>query len=236
MLLFLATGLHAQEQSEIDPGAVALLDKMSAVIGDLESCSFELFLSKDEEHHQYGMLTRHSRHKVYLKGPDKIQVQSWRYNDDRAMWYNGAYLWYYSLRQNNYSRLPMQGNIISVFDSLHFNYGIDFPAADIFYPAFTDDVLESFKQIHIIGEAHIDGSPCFHILASNEDTRLEIWIAQDAFNLPLKFSIVQTKDGVMERYEARFKDWSVNPVLPDSMFEFKVPPNSRSIDMIPKNR
>ena len=235
--LSLAIGVSSAqpaESSRVDGAAIALLDRMSMLIGDLESCSFNLRLEQDTEDPEYGMITRHSSHTVYLKGPDKMHVNSNRHNGRRSLWYDGNKLWYYSFRENNYSGLSIQGDLISVFDSLHFKYGVDVPAADIFYPAFTDDILEAFDEVKLVGYSEIDGVECFHILAHGKSKMLQIWLENDAFFLPVKYVITSLENDDVRHYEATFEDWSINPQLPDSMFIFNPPAGSNRIMMISK--
>ncbi len=226
---------RAQDESIAEPAAVSLLDKMSGVIGDLESCSFKVESSQYTFEFEFGQLTRHANHVVYFKGPDKMQVYSQKHDGQRAMWYNGEEIAYYSFRQNNYSILPFSGSLIAMFDSLHFNYNIDFPAADIFYPAFTDDVLESFSKLHLVGITEVDGLSCYHILAQKPGMVMELWLANDAFHLPVRLSITEQTDEKHSRYTLHFKDWQLNPLLPNSMFNFNIPPQARKITMVPKN-
>ena len=86
----------------------------------------------------------------------------------------------------------------------------------------------------MVGQTVVDGQECFHIVARKEDMQLEIWIHNDALYLPVKYSISVMKAGGHESYVALFKDWVINPNLPDSMFEFSPPRQARKITMIPK--
>lgn len=238
MILLAGFSLSAQEvtTAQADPGAVALLDKMAASIGDLESCSFTVHTTQDDYVHDYGLITRHASHKVYFKGPDKMQVSSEQYNGKKGIWYNGDGLWYYSFTQNNYSLLPIQGNLIEVFDTLQMNYGVELPAADIFYPAFTDDVLQAFAECRFVGEVMVEGVECYQIIARKEGMLLQIWLRNDPFFLPVKYSITQEAPHGEVRYTAVFQDWLLNPQLPESMFDFQPPASAREITMIPKKQ
>jgi len=148
---------------EQDPGAIYLLDRMSSVIGELNSCTFDVQISRDEYDQNLNLITKHFSHSVLLEEPDKMVVQSTGQGLNRSLWYDGEEFVFYSLKQNNYSSIPKEGNIIDAIDYLNSNYGIEFPAADLLYPSFTDDLMDEFNTIHFLGKVSISGSEYFHI-------------------------------------------------------------------------
>ena len=237
VLILTAFSLSAQERDSnlVDPSAIALLDRMSILIGELEAASFELNTSQDIQHGEYGMITRHGTHKVYLKGPDKMQVTSKVSGKTTSIWSAGQGIWYYVFDENNYSFLPLEGNLIEVFDGLYFQYGVEMPAADIFYPAFTDDILQAYDELRLVGMTEIDGKKCFQILARSEHEVMQIWLRNDAFFLPVKMMIRSQENEQVRIYEAEFEQWSINPQLPDSMFIFNPPANASKILMLSKD-
>ncbi|WP_417602324.1 DUF2092 domain-containing protein [Owenweeksia hongkongensis] len=237
--LFMAIGLSATmamaQARQVDPVAVSIMDRMASVIGNLQSCSFSLSASNDINDYPYGMTTHFTESEVQMLGPDKMLIHSRGDDHHKGFWYNGDKIVYYSYAENNYAVMDAPGNILSAIDSVHHTYGIDFPAADFFYPTFTDDILVHFDEVQYIGEKKLNDKECFHIKASNKDMVVQFWIADDAFNLPMRFSIVYLNEEGSPRYEATFKDWKMNPVLPEAIFEFAAPPGARQIAIAVKS-
>lgn len=211
-----------------DERAVEHLDNLSETIGNLNSCSYTL-VTKVSEGSESELSNEHD---VYMRGPDKMHIHTNGTKGRKGFWYDGSSFAYFSYNKNTYDVVGAPGNIITAIDELHHKYGIDFPAADFFYPYFTDDILDNFNEVLFLGHENIDNVDCFVIKASNEDNVLKIWIEKDS-NLPHKMSIVQTNDSD-NSYEAVFSNWRINPKLPDVLFEFKPPANSKREKLQPK--
>jgi hypothetical protein len=230
----LSSGLNAQG-TKIDSTAVLLLDRMSSVIGDLGSCSFKLNTSYDTLDPDYGLIKHFSTNEVHMVGPDKMLVILTGTKGHRQFWYNGSQLSYYSYDENNYAVLDAPPTILQTIDSVNKNFGVEFPAADFFYPTFTDDLIRNSEQIAFLGRSQIMGKNCFHVLANGTEINIQIWISDDAFNLPLRYVIVYRNVKGNPQYEATFSDWEINPDLPTEMFNFLPPPGAAKIRMISKS-
>ena len=226
-------GLISQDQ-DVDPVAVQILDRMSDVIGELTSCSFRLSTEVDQTDYQHGMVKVFDFHEVHFVGPDKMLINSRGKSGHRGFWYNGSTVTYYSYDENNFGIIDAPGDIVSTMDSINLTYGIEFPAADFFYPTFTDDILDNFDKVKYLGNRWVEGKVCFHILADSEETSVQIWVADDAFNLPVKLVIMYKDEQPASQYQATFSRWEVNPDLPSTIFEFTPPHQANQVTMVPK--
>lgn len=227
LILFFVGFTVLAQKKKVDQTAVTLMDRMSTVIGELQSCSYTLSTATDKEKYPYGVITEMGSNRVQMAGPDKMLIHARQGEHHKGYWYNGDSLTYYSFDENNYVKIPTPGNIISTIDSLKETYHIDFPAADFFYPTFTDDVLDHFEDVRYVGEEEIDNKECFHIKAENDTLLVQLWITDDAYNLPLRFSIFNKQESL--NYIGTFSDWELNPVLPDAIFDFTPPSGARLI-------
>ena len=226
-------GLVGQDQ-DIDPAAVQILDRMSDVIGELNSCSFRLATEVDEENYPYGMIKEFDYHEVHFAGPDKMLINSRGHNGHRGYWYQGSTLTYYSYNENNYGIIDAPADIITAIDSINGTYDIEFPAADFFYPTFTDDILDNFNKVKFLGTRWLEGKVCFHLLADSEESTVQIWIADDAMNLPVKMVILYKDQQPAAQYQVTFSNWEINPDLPPSIFNFTPPKMASQVTMVPK--
>jgi len=138
----------------------------------------------------------------------------------------------YDFEEKNYGMVPAPNNIIATIDSIHEHFGFDFPAADFLYPAFTDDLLESCDRIAFNGRAEINGHECFQVIAKNATTTSQIWISNDAFNLPVRYVITYDSKPGHPQYDCTFTDWQVNPDLPNAMFNFVPPPGTHEVRLM----
>jgi hypothetical protein len=232
--LFVLLTVRAQEP-RVDTLAVMIIDRMASVIGDLNSCSFILTTATDIKDPDYGLIKQNEVSDVYLEGPDKMHVSFLGDKGHHGFWYNGQLIVAYSFDENNYTVIETPGNIIDMIDMINKEYAIEVPAADFFYPTFTDDILAFFDDVIFMGKRKLNGKDCWLILASNKEISAQIWFAADSFTLPQKFVIVYKNDG-NRQYEATFSNWQLNPEFPPSIFEFLPPPGARQVSILPRTK
>lgn len=212
------------DENQYDTRAVELLDLMSETIGELESASYTL----DAEAIMADGTVRYKQSDVYMRGYDKMYTHSTGTKGDQGTWYNGSTLAYYSFNKNTYAVIDAPDNIIKTIDFVHDKYGYNFPAADFFYPSFTDDILEEFDHVLFLGDVMLDGRESSSIVANNKQMTLQIWFDKTS-HLPLKFLLDPVSTDT-EFYQASFSNFRANPELPDLMFEFKPPINSEKTE------
>ncbi len=229
-------------ESDVDTVALVILDRMSSIIGDLESCSFSVEIAEDTPDNTFfvpedslGLIKQFTSSEVYMVGPDKLLVNSNGDNGHRGFWYNGSELAFYSYDYQYYALLDGEANILDMIYQVSEHYDVDFPAADFFNPYFTDDLLEQSQKLKYLGTSMIDGTRCFHIISSNSERNVQIWITDDALALPKKMVIVSYTEDYYPQYEITFDEWELNPSLPASLFDFVPPPNAVMITMVPKS-
>ena len=232
IILLLSLQLNAQE-TKVDPVAVQLLDHMSDVIGELKSCAYELSTSQDINDPDFGLIKSFADSKVIMVGPDKMLIKVNGNKGNKGFWYNGTSVTYYSYTENNYAKIDAPDDIIATIDTVSIKYDLEIPAADFFYPSFTDDVLESFDTVKFLGIKMIGNEPCFHLKSTNNEMEVQYWISNDSYNLPKKYLIIY-KDKKNMQYEGTFSNWELNPDIPDAVFEFTPPPKAREIQILAK--
>ena len=235
LLLGAAASSDAQKQAA-DPVAITILNRMADNLGALHSCSFRLEASHDVVDPNIGvMIKRHDSYQVYLVGPDKMLVNATGDDGRRGFWYDGKVAYAYSYAENNYGRMSVPPNLIDMIDRVHDDYGIDFPAADLLYPTFVDDLVAQSHKVIFRKTVKVGGQDCFHVVAKGAEQDIELWIANDGANLPVKFLFrTRGKDGTTE-YEGTFAEFRMNPELPAPMFSFTPPPGAREVRMMARN-
>ena len=223
----------SQDQKDIDPVAISLIDKMGRVIGSLETCSFDLATVHDETNED-GLLERtFENHQVYFRGPDRMAVRSRGDEGNKGYWYNGSMLTWYSYDENNYITLQVPETIIKTIDSVNATFGFRFPAADLFYPSFGDDIMEEFDSVKFVGIKKMGEADYFHIIAENNTYNFQLWIENGAYYLPKKYLVIG-KGTVPLIEEGTFDNWMTNTNMPDEIFEFTPPKNAELISIMPK--
>ena len=238
IVFLVLTALNTQAQkAKYDTVATIILDRMSDIIGELTSCSFKLNASYDTPDKGFGLIKRFNEHEVYMAGPNKMLVNTRGEKGHRGYWYNGIQLVYFNYTENNYGAIDAPPTIMETIEKINHDYGIEFPAADFFYPSFTDDLIATSEKISFLGTCDVNGINCFHIAVHSKDMDMQIWIANDATTLPVKYVIVynNSKDYVGQ-FAGEFSNWNLNQNLPDAIFEFTAPPDASRLTIISKIR
>jgi hypothetical protein len=238
-LTFLLAGrLDAQTKSQararrIDTVAVSILDRMSAVIGQLSSCGVTIKSNYDVTSKELGLIKHSDEQQLFLHGPDKLLVKSDGDRGSRDFYFDGKKLSYYSLDKNQYGQIDASMSLVEMIDTVNKLYGIEFPAADFLYPSFVDDILMESKELVYLGLTKVDGKECYHIAGRADDKTFQFWISDDAYSLPVKMVIVYTNQEMRPQYEAVLTDWQVNPTLPDAIFDFTIPHKATRVKLVP---
>ena len=222
---FLLVSCTSKDKEEYDTRAIESLDLMSQTIGELSACSYTLNeYSVKEDGTEIS-----TEHDVYMRGPNKMYVHSVGTKGDKSYWYDGENLSFFSFDKNVYATVEAPDDILQTIDYINDKYGIDFPAADFFYPDLTDDILDNFDRVLFVGDDLVDGIESTSIFASNDTDAVQIWIDK-ASNLPLKL-VIESKVNAAEYYEVTFSNFRSNPDLPDLLFEFQPPHNSERTEL-----
>lgn len=225
----------SQQEKNIDSTAVFILDKMSNVISNLNAVTFEVFNSNDKLDASKNIVKQYSTSVVSFSGPDKLLSRTeGGVKGKMGFWYDGSYMTYYNYDENNYVTLEAPPTTIEMISQMHDNYNFRFPAADFFYPDFTDDMIENFDSIQFLGKTTIDNEECYHIMAINKDLNVQIWVSNKTYLLPKHFVIVYKNKGNLQ-YESTFSNWSLNPDIPDTVFSFLTPPTAKLISILKKS-
>jgi len=222
---FFLLSCTSKDKEEYDTRAIASLDEMSQIIGDLSATSYtlnEFSINADGSDN----ITQHD---VYMRGPNKMHIHSVGSKGDRSYWYNGESLSFYSFDKNLYATVEAPDDILQTIDFINDKYGIDFPATDFFYPDFTDDILNELDYVLFVGDELVDGIESTSVFASNDTNAVQIWLNKTS-HLPLKL-VIESKVNAPEYYEITFTNFRSNPDLPDLMFEFKPPVGSESTEL-----
>lgn len=237
VFLGLFIGLNSFAQAKkVDTLAVSVLDRMSDVIGELSSVSFTLKTKNDELNLDLGLISHFTTNQVYFSGPSQMMIRSNGDKGNRGYWYNGKEMVYYSFNENNYAIIETPETTIETIDEVNDKYGVEFPAAEFFYPTFTDDILSNFDELKFVGLKQIEGKECFYIIAKNKEMIVQLWIENTAMTLPYKMIIMYKDSKESKQYEATFSDWNINPFLPEVIFNFQPPPGAKEVLIKPRKQ
>ena len=79
---------------------------------------------------------------------------------------------------------------------------------------FTDDLIESSDVVSFLGKAFVDGKDCYHIATKSKDMSVQIWIADDAYFLPVRYAITHYRGTNSSQFEGSFSNFLISHEKP----------------------
>ncbi len=229
-VLFL-TSCNCEKPKYLEEEAISAFDEMSTTIGEMNSCSYTITIKALKPDAEFRDVT----HDVYFKGPDKMYIYSSSEDMSRGYWYNGNQFAYYNFLNATFDTLAAPGNILETIEAIHDKYGIYFPAADFFYPTFTDDMIDNFDSILYLNDEKLKQRTIIDIAGLNAKKEVYFTLEKDKIGiLPIGLSIYEKSEGVNLAYEANISNWRYNPNLLDRLFNFKPRESDTRVKLEPK--
>lgn len=235
ILLIAVFSINERAYSQFDSTAIAIINKMSGTISNMNSCSFKLETDYDVFDYDLGNIKHTENSEVYMKGSNKFMVDKKGDKGHKEVLYDGWNLVFYSFNNNQYAIEPAPSTSMETIEEFSKKYGIEFPGADVFYPNLSEDITSAAKTLKNLGLTKIDNRDCYHLAWKTDKMSIQLWIANDANSLPVKMSIVYLNQQSNPQYSAIFKDWQINPDLTNSMFDFTIPPKAIKVNFKPTN-
>ncbi len=225
------------QKSRIDSMAVYLLQRSSINLQYLDACSFTSQVTYDVWTEDLGLVKHSYTDDVSIQFPDKMAVRSEGDKGRKQMVYDGKKFCIYSYNNNTYVQIDAPASVIEMIYMVSSYYGIEFSAADFFYPTFVDDILATSGHLYYLGLTQIDNKWCHHIAGTDmSGSNFQFWISDDQHFLPIKMVIVYGKEKGSPQYEAVYKNWVLNPVLSFTLFEFTPPPQASITKLTPLSK
>lgn len=167
-----------------------------------------------------------------LKRPNKLKAARVGELIDQHMFYNGKTFTLFNPSAGIYATEAMPANLDTMLDKVRDDFDIIAPASDLIYTNAFDRLTKTATSGYIVGNTMIDGKPSTHLAFRTPGTDWQIWIADGAKPLPLKFVVTSVDVVGSPQFEVRLSNWNLAPNLADSVFEFKAPAGSQEIDFI----
>lgn len=220
-------GCSGDNSGLYEEDAIASLDKLSEVIGELESCSFTVNTIDSKENDE----TVRKTNDMYMRGSGNMYYYTESAGKRIGHWFNGEKLAVFNYDSNQYDVMDAPATIIETIDLFHKDFRINFPAADFFYPSLTDDLMENFDTITTVGTRTVEDVECIEINATNNKLDVYILIEQST-NLPKALAVYNLGEQKGAKYISVFSNWRKDPQLPDNIFKFTPPANSIKAELL----
>lgn len=221
----------AQKSAEIDPNALAALDKMSSYLRTVTTFEVEAETTTDDvlENSQ----TVQSNHNVRMLAarPNRLFVEITSDEMHRFFFYDGKSFTVYGKLVDYYATVPAPPTIHELIDKLQQKYNIEVPLVDLFLWG-SDESLGA-RQITSaidVGPSSIEGITCEQYAFRQNGLDWQIWIQQGDYPLPKKLILITTDDEARPRFSQILR-WNLAPSFNDAVFTFDPPVTARRISI-----
>ena len=165
-----------------------------------------------------------------LRRPGKVLINSvsWE-GDDRTFYFDGKDITYYDSSYNVYAVAPKEGDLDQAFDYFVEKLNMPLPLTELFSERHPFDLKANIESSMYLGEATLNGVDCNEFTFRFPETDLQIWIKEGDQPLPVRMVITYKKSPGKPQYQAQFSEWDLTSVMPDRLFKFNPPTDSRKI-------
>jgi hypothetical protein len=146
--------------------------------------------------------------------------------------YDGKDMILYGRRMNMYAMTAAPPTLDEAIDFARLKLDIDAPAADLLYSDPYKVLMEDVVEGKYVNEATIAGQKCHHLAFRGNETDWQIWIADGAQPLPLRFIIASKKVKSVPELTVAMPKWDLNPRIAPDTFTFTPPAKAERIDFM----
>ncbi len=165
-----------------------------------------------------------------IKRPNHVLINavSWD-GDDRTFYFDGKDITYYDSGYNVYAIADKEGDLDQAFDYFVDKLDMPLPLTELFSVKHPFDLKTDLNASMYLGVSTINGVDCNEFAYRFPDTDLQIWIKEGDQPLPVRIVITYKYAPGQPQYKAQFSDWDFTAELPDNLFKFTPPKDSRKI-------
>jgi len=227
-----APAAAAAPASDVDPAALAALDRMGESLRKLEQfqlvsdASTDVVLDTGQKIELDGQVT------YRVQRPNRMFVELKSDRRLRQLFYDGDTMTVYSPKLKYYASVDNVGKTLGELAiTAQQDYGIEFPLADLFFWGTEHVSRDAIKSAIYVGPATLDGEAVDQYAFRQEGADWQLWLSKSSA-LPQKLVITSLDDPAMPQYEARLH-WNTKATSDAKSFTFTPPDDAKRIEIVP---
>lgn len=219
----------AQSSSgDIDPDAIAALNKMGTYLRSLKAFQVEAVTTRDEVLEDGQQIQFDSHVNLLASMPDRLRVEVENARRHRFYFYDGKNFTIFAERVNYYATVSAPPTIGKLADQLYEEYGIELPLEDLFYWGTPRSKIAEIKSAMNVGPSEVGGVTCEHYAFRQEGLDWQVWIQQGDYPLPRRLVLTTETDDARPKYSSEFT-WNLAPSFNEAAFVFDPPKDAQRI-------
>lgn len=217
-----AASAQAQGSPQIEPDAMAALQKMGGYLRTLKSFQVEATTSAEEVLEDGQKIQFDGTTSMLAQMPNRLRISVDSDRHDRLWVYDGKTFTLLARRVNYYATVPAPATIGQLADAMDEKYGLQLPLEDLFRWGGQQSKDSDIKSAMFVGPSEIGGVTCGHYAFRQDGLDWQVWIQLGDYPLPRKLVLTTLTDESRPQYVATF-NWNLAPSFNDAAFTF-VPP------------
>lgn len=224
-----AQSSSAQKKADIDPGAMAALDKMGTYLRTLKAFQVKAVETTDDVLDNGQTVQSDRVVDVLAVRPNRLFAEIKSDDIHPFFLYDGKNFTLFAQLDNYYATVPAPPTIGDLIDKLDEKYGIDMPLVDLFMWGSPQSIAaQQIKSAIDIGPSSVEGTTCEQYAFRQDGLDWQIWIQQGDYPLPRKLVLTTVDDNARPRY-SQVLTWNLAPSFDDATFTFEPPKDARKI-------
>lgn len=233
-MLSAIVSIEARAQTPaVDPAAVQILQRMTDYLGSLKEFGLQTQNTLEDVLDSGHRVDIDVSASVVVSRPDKLRAVRRGSQIDQIFYYNGKTLTLYNPCDNVYATEPASGTLEELLDYVRESLGLIIPAADLVYRNAFPLLMQDVTFAMVVDKTVIGGVNCDHLLFGRPGVDFQLWVADGAQPLPMKYVVTDTKTSGRVSITTVMSDWNVAPALADGRFTFIPPQGVKQITFMP---
>jgi hypothetical protein len=224
----LTTGTAVADQNDIDPNAIAVLNKMGTYLRTLKAFQVQSSTTTDDVLEDGQIIQYATTADILARTPDRLRLEVNGDRQHRIYFYNGKDFTLFAPQLNYYGTVPAPSSISKLFDALDDKYDIQMPLRDLFEWGTPNSDVSKIKSATDIGPSSVGGTTCEQYAFRQEGLDWQIWIQNGDYPLPRKLVLATLTDDAHPQHSAVLT-WNLAPSFNDAAFTFDPPKDAQKI-------
>jgi hypothetical protein len=218
----------AQANSDIEPDAMAALNKMGSYLRTLKAFQVDSEITHDEVLDDGQIITDTRKDTLLAVAPRYMRVEI--KGDDRNvfLFFDGKNFTVYGKLDNFYATVPAPPTIKELIEKVDSQYGIEIPLIDLFKWGTDQSDVKKITSAIDVGPSTIEGVTCEHYAFRQEGVDWQVWIQLGDYPLPRKLVIRTLTDDARPEHTSTLS-WNLAPSYNEAAFTFEPPPGAQRI-------
>src|SRR5437773_1117598 len=144
--------------SDIEPDAIAALNKMGAYLRTLKAFQIRAETHKEEVLVDGQKIQLASATDLLAQAPNQLRAESTSDREERRYLYDGHTFTMYDPRANYYATVPAPPTIAQLISRLEEKFGMDIPFADLFRWGGPESNVSQIKAASDVGPSQVGGT------------------------------------------------------------------------------